>query len=252
MNDDLSHPEREMTEGVVTTSDEANINVSWTLGDLFQAIGLIVLLVLSAIVSISFARSFLENSERLIGLATLAASNMAQGGMLFAVWFFAIRRRSSSWSQLGLRAMPLGRLLRIVVMALAVAIVIPIVYTTVVRLMGLFELEPAAPPQSLINDPITFTILAVLAILVAPPIEEIFFRGFVFPALRGRLGTWGAAAASSLIFGLAHIAPGTVIVTMLLGLLLVYLYVYTGSLWASILVHTSFNAFNIGLLVLTS
>lgn len=237
---------------MATARNGANINVSWTLGDLLQAIGLIVFLVLLAITAIVLARPFLENSERLIALATLAASNMAQVGMLFAVWFFAIRRRSSSWSQLGLKAMLLGRLLRIVALALAAAIVIPILYTIVIRLTGLFTLEPAAPPQSLIDDPITLTVLALLAILVAPPIEEIFFRGFAFPALRGRLGTWGAAATSSFIFGLAHVAPGTAIVTMLLGLLLVYLYMYTGNLWASILVHASFNAFNIGALVLTS
>ncbi|MCL4424669.1 MAG: CPBP family intramembrane metalloprotease [Actinobacteria bacterium] len=72
--------------------------------------------------------------------------------------------------------------------------------------------------------------------------EELLFRGFLlfylahfFPAL----SQWGAIGISSAIFGLAHAYQGWrgVLGTGLLGLGLAFLYVFTGSLLPSMLLH---------------
>ncbi len=73
--------------------------------------------------------------------------------------------------------------------------------------------------------------------LVAALSEEVLFRGMLQP----RLGI----LATSLLFGLVHIAYGTVIQIvgpLLLGLVFGYAYKRLGTLWVPIAAHFTFNA----------
>ncbi len=88
-------------------------------------------------------------------------------------------------------------------------------------------------------------IAAGLLIVGAAPIsEEMFFRGFIFGGIRRRLPLWPAAAISGVIFGLVHLTAGSLGVGVQLavfGMLLAWLYEYTGALWPSILAHAINN-----------
>ncbi len=85
--------------------------------------------------------------------------------------------------------------------------------------------------------------------LLAPVAEELFFRGFLYTALRQRLGIAAAALASSLIFAAGHIdALGVVAASFIMGIALALAYEYTRSLWAAIAIH----AFNNTLAVVLS
>jgi membrane protease YdiL (CAAX protease family) len=90
------------------------------------------------------------------------------------------------------------------------------------------------------------TALAVLTgvfvIGLAPPIEELFFRGFLFQALRTRFGVWGGAALSGLLFGAIHLKPEFLVPLSLLGMILALLFQKTNSLWPCIMVHALNNA----------
>lgn len=87
--------------------------------------------------------------------------------------------------------------------------------------------------------------VAILVGIVAPIVEELFFRGFLFGALSGVLH-WGVAAVvTGLVFGGIH-AGGTppifLVPLMVLGALLCVLYRRTGSLVPSMGVHAFNNA----------
>jgi uncharacterized protein len=85
----------------------------------------------------------------------------------------------------------------------------------------------------------------ILVIAFAPISEEVFFRGFVFGGLRGRVGFWPAAIASGVFFGLIHLLGGSWEVIPPLaafGVLLAWLYEKTGSIWPSVLMHALQNA----------
>jgi membrane protease YdiL (CAAX protease family) len=86
--------------------------------------------------------------------------------------------------------------------------------------------------------------LGVLVILAAPVSEEIFFRGFLFGGLRGRMSFWAAAIVSGLLFGLVHLPTGPAQVPPLavFGVLLAWLYERTGSLGPPIFMHMIQNA----------
>jgi membrane protease YdiL (CAAX protease family) len=57
------------------------------------------------------------------------------------------------------------------------------------------------------SDTASFVMVAVLAVVGAPIVEELFFRGVLQGAFLDRMGTVGAVALSSMLFGLAHFNP---------------------------------------------
>jgi len=91
--------------------------------------------------------------------------------------------------------------------------------------------------------------VAVLVGIVAPIAEELFFRGFLFGALRGPIGWVMAAVVTGIVFGLIH-AGGTSAVFLVplgvLGFLLCVLYRRTGSLLPGMGVHAFNNALALG------
>ncbi|MSO41405.1 MAG: CPBP family intramembrane metalloprotease [Solirubrobacterales bacterium] len=89
----------------------------------------------------------------------------------------------------------------------------------------------------------------VLIALVAPFVEELFFRGFVFGGFRSRLSLWPAVLISGLIFGMIHASTGitTVIPLAALGCVLAWVYDKTGSLWPCIFIHVINNGLALAL-----
>ena len=74
--------------------------------------------------------------------------------------------------------------------------------------------------------------------LLAPVVEELVFRGFLFRAWQAAWGWVAAALASSLVFGLFH---GLVVPQMLGGLVFVAAMRRTGSIRTNIYTHALFN-----------
>jgi membrane protease YdiL (CAAX protease family) len=90
-------------------------------------------------------------------------------------------------------------------------------------------------------------LLALLVTAVAAPIcEEIFFRGMLFRLLRTRVPLWAAVLVSAVAFGLAHASPAVSLALlptfMFMGIVLALVYVRTGWLTNSILLHGLSNA----------
>ena len=89
---------------------------------------------------------------------------------------------------------------------------------------------------------------AIIAVAIFVPVaEELFFRGFVLPALRTRFGVVASVGASAMLFAIFHVDPGLYFPTFVLGAALGAIRVWTGSLWPSIMVHMTQNALALGL-----
>ncbi len=82
----------------------------------------------------------------------------------------------------------------------------------------------------------------VMLVLFAPFFEEMLCRGVVLGSIRAKYGVVAAWLGSSLFFGVLHIAPQLVVNAFLIGLILGYICLATGSIWASILLHAVNNA----------
>ena len=85
--------------------------------------------------------------------------------------------------------------------------------------------------------------LVLTGVIIAPLVEEIFFRGFLFQGFRQRYGWIAALLLSSGIFAAAHLDPVSFIPTFVLGAVLGYVYHRSNSLWPNIILHFLNNGF---------
>jgi membrane protease YdiL (CAAX protease family) len=80
---------------------------------------------------------------------------------------------------------------------------------------------------------------AVIAIAVAPLLEELLWRGAIFRKWRVRFGPRTALLLSSVLFGAMHDEK---LASAIMGMTIALLYTRSGSLWAALLFHVANNA----------
>lgn len=90
------------------------------------------------------------------------------------------------------------------------------------------------------------TIMTVYAVVLAPVIEEILFRGYLLGGLR-RYGDRFAVVSSALLFGLMHGNLSQFLSALCIGLLLGYARVRYGSLLVCMFAHAGNNLLALGL-----
>jgi membrane protease YdiL (CAAX protease family) len=105
----------------------------------------------------------------------------------------------------------------------------------------------------------TIGLVAFAGILV-PLTEETLFRGMLFGGLTAFLTQWLnrnlavfiGAVISGCIFGLAHATPHTLPILAFVGICLAYVYYYSQSIYASMIVHGLFNTLAVVVLATSS
>ena len=85
----------------------------------------------------------------------------------------------------------------------------------------------------------------VSAVIIAPIVEEIFFRGFIFSTLRVSIGAFAAAIFSGIFFGAIHFSLMQTCILSFFGIMQCYLYMRTSSIIYPILLHMLFNAIGV-------
>ena len=157
--------------------------------------------------------------------------------LLAPVWWLAVRRYGARLGDLGLTRFRL-RDLGLGVVLLVPALWLSGLYQTWLAGQGL-EMQPGLE-QALQQAPWP-VVLITTAVVLAPLVEEIFFRGFLYAGFRTRL-PWGVSAVLSAgLFALLHLQPLAAPVLFLLGLLFAYLYHRSGSIWPAIVLHLLVN-----------
>jgi sodium transport system permease protein len=90
-------------------------------------------------------------------------------------------------------------------------------------------------------------LLALLFVAAFSPAicEEVMFRGAILSGMRTRLGFWPSAIIVGTLFGLFHMDVFRIPPIIVLGIILTYLTLRTGSLYAAMIVHFMNNSFAI-------
>lgn len=216
---------------------------SWGIGDVLCGL----CLVLGCLPIIIGAGALLVGAAHLDrSLVATLASALLEVVIVGAAWWFSIRKYRLRWADLGLRCTLKARGLALAVGGIAAGLVCTAIYGVVLEAIGLRDTLPVPP---LLQDGASTLVLALgltLAIVVAPLAEELFFRGFVFGGLQTRIGVrWGAFISASL-FTVAHMNPMLFVPIFVMGLILTWVYMKSGSLLYPILAHLGYN----GLVVL--
>ena len=113
-------------------------------------------------------------------------------------------------------------------------------------LQNLLPMPKDTPFEHLFDRPRDAYLLAIMAVSFAPLLEELFFRGFLYPVVARRWGAaWGVFLAA-LPFALLHMqqygyAWGIVLVIFIVGVVCGIVRYATRSVGASFLVHAGYN-----------
>jgi hypothetical protein len=119
-------------------------------------------------------------------------------------------------------------------------------FTVSLDLLGRFLPMPKTSPfDEFFSHPSDAYLVAVFSVTLGPLMEELFFRGFLYPVLARRTGAPVAVLFTALPFGLIHYLQyqswSAVLVVTLVGVVLTIVRAITKSVGASFLVHAGYN-----------
>lgn len=114
-------------------------------------------------------------------------------------------------------------------------------------------------PEARVQDVVTFLLntdkwseritVSVLAVVMAPMLEELIFRGYLYGVIRKYGGRVSAILITSLIFAAIHVHLPAMLALFVLAVVLCLAYERTGSLWVPIFMHATFNSVSVYLAV---
>lgn len=254
---DLEHPERPVGAPERRPGSDRPWSAWWAIP---VAVGAVVLASVVYVVAAAIRDAVVDlpvHRDGFYGVALHGApplltfvSTLAQGLALVVgsvlVAASALRGRVTA-AHLGLRPARAWSSAAFVAAGYVVFLLIAAAWTTV---LGIKDRESVAIDLGTRDSAAALVLGALLVCVVAPLCEEIFFRGFLFGALR-RHGLVVAVLVSGVAFGLAHVASapiGFIVPLGTLGIILALLYEKTDSLYPSIALHALNNsiAFGVG------
>ncbi len=215
---------------------------TWRLVDVLLITVVSVLLFVGG--GVAFKLLKLDDLTLSLGAAALEAVALIGCVALLGLW-----RKRLPWQAVGLRPAPSNWVWVAIAAGVLCIFLTGMVALGVQMLLGQAPTNPQLPfllPQGL--TPLSELVMFLLAGLVIPFAEELFFRGVLYTWLRQHFGFWVSALASAIIFGAAHgdiaIAAGVAV----MGVLQAWVFERSHSLWTTFLIHAINNSFKLILL----
>lgn len=219
----------------------------WRLRDVALGLGLLTLWRLASMMPVGWLSGPVM---RWLFWVALAAPMLL--GLLFPAW---IIRRRGGWQPQGLT---LGRVLREAAWAVPLALAALMAAGGLVwTLRRIFAGGAPLPPPFAGMEAAGFGValtLGILAVTLGPISEEVFFRGFLFNALRQRrLSAVLAGGLQAAAFTVMHrYGPCELAGVFLLGLILTAIYAWRRTLLTPVLVHALINVLPVVSLVMAA
>ncbi len=174
-------------------------------------------------------------------------------GLLLAALLFVMRRAGIGVRPLVARSLDQPRWMWSMSMTVGLlALSIGALYATYVPLSYLspsfvtsWVLEDAAPLIWSTDEPgvaMASAMNVFVIVILAPVVEELLFRGLLFPSWASRWGYRRAAVVSSVLFGLMHVE---VVGAIVFGYVLALIFAKTRSLRVPILIHMANNLLSV-------
>ncbi|HTN99524.1 MAG TPA: type II CAAX endopeptidase family protein [Microthrixaceae bacterium] len=165
-------------------------------------------------------------------------------GYLGAV-YLAGRKGTGMVSAFGIQFKPLDVPLGLVLGIVTQVVLLPLLYIPIFQLTGTSSEELSKPAEDLASTAggtVSWLLFALLVGIIAPTVEEVFYRGLFLRGLRKHgFGTVAAVVMSSAVFGALHLQPLQFPGLFLFGMIAAGLAVVTRRLGLSIFAHIGFN-----------
>ena len=243
---DPSLPTESLAETAPLADGRATLaeNPPWTLWDVLRIVVVaIVTIGLFSIIAMGLASHGIKSRELLEKLARnpkVAVPPQLAAYLVVIGYMMAIVRMAGrpflqgiQWNFPGRSAIGYG--------TLGVALAILISTTS-----ALLPIPKSLPIDNYFTDVGGAYLMALFGVTFAPLVEELFFRGFLYPVLARSLGVAASVAVTALCFALIHAAQlarawAPLLLLWLVGMALTAVRAWTKSVAASFCVHAGYN-----------
>ncbi len=169
--------------------------------------------------------------------------------------FYVFRVKKGSWNTIGIPARSfregirwgVGTCLVFGILVIAAETIYALIYSE--NLLRVLLVPSKLPPFTNIKYLLLFLIVGGIA---APIVEEIVFRGIIYPPIRSKIGVISGITLNAIIFAAAHgiIENYSVIVIRFIGgVIFSFLYEKTNSILAPVIVHGIGNIAIVGVVL---
>jgi len=155
---------------------------------------------------------------------------------LVLFWLVFLIRRKKFKKEVCLRKFPANGILPIAVLAACFNVITSVIITYIPWPQSWMD-SYAANSSSIDGSLMSW----ITAVLMAPVLEEIVFRGLMYTRLKKGLPVIAAAIVTSLAFGIAHGTMIWAIYTFIFSLVLIWVFEKFQSLGACIVLHMAYN-----------
>ena len=223
---------------------DANENPPWTIWDVVRIVVVALLTIgLFSMIAMGVAGHGIKSRELLeklsrnpkVVIPAQISAYLVVIGYMIAIVRIAGRPfwRTIRWNFPGTSAIGFGGL------GIAMAILVQSV-------SALLPIPKSLPIDQYFSDTTGAYLMAIFGITFAPLVEELFFRGFLYPVVARRLGVAVAVGITALLFALIHEAQlahawAPLLLLWFVGLVLTSIRVWARSVGASFCVHVGYN-----------
>src|ERR1700722_6427401 len=265
---DLSHatatsaPCENLPAPLSPVTDDISEPWGWTDLFLFLVLGIAGFFLISLFVGLALAMSGadfhqIQKSPTDINLLSILIQVLLDLGLLaYLAAQMRLRFHSPFWRTIGWRKLYTSQISR---PAYYLGLVLSGLFLSIIVALGsaLFPPKKNLPIQALFQDRYATLLFMLLAVLLAPLVEETIFRGYIYPVIARSFGkVWGILATGAL-FGLLHASQlwggwSQIALLVFVGIVLTLARAVSRSVMASFVIHTSYNSLQvIGLLIAT-
>ena len=191
----------------------------------------------------------LYSTEEYLSASSVTGGFLVGGGwIVYSIWWFVVVRLNQPAATLGLCRAPLENLISLLLFY--VFFFPPFFLLSSLWINFLELLGHESMPQEVVQDLqeafargslLEISLMVFNAVVLAPLVEEMIFRGFFFGLLRSRWGVFPALVFSSAVFAAFHFSLDALLPLFAVGLALGYVYHKTRSLYFAIFFHALFN-----------
>ena len=181
-------------------------------------------------------------------LAAIVSTVLVDGWLVFWAWFFSLRKYRLPLASFGFRRFEERSSWGVAAAVIVGGVLATIILGDISDFVYRHVVGPVPQENVVTIFPHTsagLVLFIVLAVLIAPVLEETFFRGFVFQGLARSWGPIAGALISALVFAAWHQQLSVLIPIFGLGVLLAAAFYWTRSIYTNMTMHAVFNALGI-------
>jgi len=224
--------------------------VSWDIADVLR----VIIIVIFSGYALSTASAVILKSTHFnmdINLRMMLGTFFIDMAAWAVIFYFILVKYKDKLSSLGITFM--GFYKNVLSGIAAYIFILPVlIMTLILSMLFLDRIGYKAPPQPVFDmffeekRSSVILFLAIFVSILGPIVEEIFFRGFLYSAVKKRFGVLIGVLLSGALFSMLHVNIAGFLPIMILGVLMAFLYEATGSLVTSAAVHILHNSIIVG------